>query len=285
MQQATEAFLEHKRAEGLSPHTLGAYQRELRRFGEYLAGCGVCAPGQVTREHVLAYRMSLSEQAARTIGRRIATLQSFFRFLKERGEIADKPTDGIPLPRIVWERRHVLSESETKRLLGAATSMREQAIIVLLLQTGIRRGEVGTLRVADIDWERGAILVRGKGQKQRDMPMTEDVRRALKVLLAEHNGSPIKELLVSQYGEAYSPHGIGWIMRNIVARAGLAGHGITPHTFRRTFATGLDRRGVGLRTIQELMGHASPATTAAYIFPDWAGKQAAVNTLGAVGTA
>jgi len=150
----------------------------------------------------------------------------------------------------------------------------------LLLSTGIRRGEAVAITLEDIDLENRQLLVRGKGDKQRMVPLTEQAVEAIRAYLPHRTNSQCRRLFVSAYGgHPIQGRVVNAMLAGTVRKAGLEGQGITPHKLRHTFATHLIRHGTDIRTVQELLGHSDIQTTARYLHSDTRTKQTAVGKL------
>jgi integrase/recombinase XerD len=151
---------------------------------------------------------------------------------------------------------------------------------VLLLSTGIRRGEAVSITLDDLDLENRQLLIRGKGDKQRMVPLTEQAVEAIHGYLPHRTKTKSRHLFVSAYGgHPIQGRVVNAMLAGTIRKAGMEGQGITPHKLRHTFATHLIRKGVDVRTVQELLGHADLQTTAKYLHSDTRTKQSAVGRL------
>jgi len=266
--EAVPAFLDYLTSyRGYSPHTVKAYARDLREFRKFLARRYRSAdqPDHVQREMVVQFALSLKGAAPLTVRRKLAALASFYGFLHHL------PT--------------CLSEEQARRLLEAAHTPWHRAMLALLLFARLRRSEVAAITLNDLDLENGQLLVRGKGAKQRIVPLTPLVIQAIRQCLVCRPRTESNHLFVSRTGGRPIA---GRVVNRMLARVlkeakldeeGLAGQGVTPHKLRHTFATHLIRNGVDVRTVQELLGHADLQTTARYLHSDTRAKQAAVGKL------
>jgi site-specific recombinase XerD len=143
----------------------------------------------------------------------------------------------------------------------------------------MRRSEAVGITLEDIDLENGQLLVHGKGSKERTVPLTQEATEAIRHYLRCRKKTNCQRLFVSQTGDAIQGRIVNRILNRVVAKAGLKGRGITPHTLRHTFATHLIRNGTDIRTVQELLGHSDIQTTARYLHSDTRTKQTAVDKL------
>jgi integrase/recombinase XerC len=230
------------------------------------------------RQHLLAVRRA----APATINRRISALRAFFAFLAARGEIPSNPAARLSGVRTARPAPKALSETELRRLLREARRSPHplhRAVILLLAHTGLRASELCALRLADVilSERRGKIVVRGKGEKVREVPLNAEAREALREWLSVRPAAPDDALFVGRRGRL-TPSGVWRIVREYARRAGVEAH---PHVLRHTFATRLLREaGADLVTVAEILGHESLNTTARYTRPSEADLEAAVERLG-----
>jgi len=269
---------------GCSPHTVKAYARDVRAFRGHLTDHSptVKHPRGVQREMVIQFALSLREDAPRTVRRKLTALSSFYGFLQDTGQATYNPARGLPLPKVAHTFPPCLSEDQARRLLEAGHTPWHRALLSLLLFAGLRRSEVAAITLADVDLERGELLVRGKGSKQRVVPLAPPVVTAIREYLGCRPQSDSTHLFVSRVGgRPIQGRVAGRMLGRVLERAGLDQEGITPHRLRHTFATQLIRTGVDVRTVQELLGHADLQTTARYLHSDMRTKQAAVGRLAA----
>jgi len=273
-----ERFLEYQRSyRSHSPLTVATYRCDLGQFCQWLEGRlgHLPEPSAITRELVMQYAVTLSGRAAPTVCRKITVLSAFFGFLMDVGELASNPARRIPLPKPASRIPNAISEEEARHIIAAAASPFERAMLLLMLTAGLRRSEVGAIRLEDADLEGGLLLVRGKGAKQRMVPLMPQTAEAIRTYLAARPNVDQPYLFLSPQGQRLANDYLNRTLRRILARAGL-GKRITPHMLRHTFATHLVRNGVDVRTVQELLGHADLETTANYLHSDTRAKQTAV---------
>jgi integrase/recombinase XerD len=272
-------FLDSIRNErGLSANTQAAYRRDLARFAEWLGGrraerLGVRDLGD--------YFAALAKQglARASIARQAATLRTFYAFLQVEGVIAESPAELIAAARRDDHMPGTLSPEQVDRLLASPeadtpTGLRDQALLELLYATGCRASEVSTLRLADARISEGFCTCRGKGGKERVVPLGRRARSVLQKWLdgarrdfAARAGSRPEWMLLSSRGNRLSRMRIWEIVRFHAERAGVPAD-IGPHTLRHSFATHLVAGGVDLRHVQEMLGHSSIATTQRYTHVD-----------------
>jgi integrase/recombinase XerC len=276
-----------------SPHTLDAYRRDLTQFCAFLAahwapGAGIspsptpCAMDNVDRQVVRAYLAELHQRGLQsaTVARKLAALRTYFRFLRREGVCANTVFDDVAAPRFHRKMPAFLSEPEMAHLLDhvpadGVLECRDVAILELLYAAGVRVSELTGLNRDDLDLRRQSVRIRGKGGKERLLPIGSAAVAALRAYLARctqpaapqrQRGQPVQwpqPLFLNARGGRLSARSV----RSIVARwASESGQleGISPHAFRHSFATHLLNAGADLRVIQELLGHASLATTQRY---------------------
>lgn len=271
-------FVLHLRAErSLSPHTRRAYRSDVRQLAEALPGA---APSQVTPHALRGYLAGLhGRRHATTIGRKLAAIRTFFRFLMREGRCSADPTLGIPAPRAPKRLPHPLPVDDCVTLMeqGAADgqpdseqSLRDRALLELLYGAGLRVGEVAALDVRDLDLQRGDVRVHGKGGVERVVPLPAQARAALDRYLDARRGPG---LLAEPLFRSLRPRregrrrlGARDIRRTLRAQARRAGISdrVHPHRLRHSYATHLLDMGADLREIQELLGHKSLSTTEKY---------------------
>jgi integrase/recombinase XerC len=283
--EAASAFLDYLSSyRGYSIHTVKAYARDLRELRGFLARRhrSVKHPDQVRREMVVQFAISLKGQAPLTVRRKVAAVASFYGFLQDTGGAATNPARGLPLPKVAKTLPTALSEEQARALLEAAHTPWHRALLALLLFAGLRRSEVTAITLDDLDLANAQLLVRGKGAKQRVVPLTPMVIEAIQRYLPCRPQTESNHLFVSRIG-GRPLHGrvAGRMLDRVLEEADLDHEGITPHRLRHTFATHLIRSGVDIRTVQELLGHADLQTTARYLHSDTRAKQEAVGKLAA----
>ncbi len=269
---------------GYSIHTVKAYARDLREFRDLLRGRypDVVAPDQVRREMVVQFALSLRGQAPLTVRRKLTAIASFYHYLQDTGHTAVNPARGLPLPKVAQCFPTCLTAEQAGALLEAAHTPWHRAMIALLLFAGLRRSEITAITLGDLDLENAQLLVRGKGAKQRVVPLTPLVVEAVREYLPCRPQTESQHLFVSRVGgHPIHPRVAGRMLQHVLQRTGLGEEHITPHRLRHTFATHLIRNGVDVRTVQELLGHADLQTTARYLHSDTRTKQAAVGRLAA----
>jgi len=265
-----------------SPLTVRAYgtdMRMLRAFLQHRLG-HVPSPTDITRELIVQFGVSLRKPAPLTLRRKYACISSFFGFLQDMGYAHSNPARWLPLPRVSEYVPVYLTEEMAQQLLAAADTSWTKAMVVLLLSTGIRRSEAVGITLDDLNLEERQLLIRGKGDKERVVPLTDQAVEAIQAYLPHRTRTEDRHLFVSAWkGKPIHGRCINRMLQTVILKAGLAGQGITPHKLRHTFATQLIHKGVDVRTVQELLGHSELETTAKYLHSDTRTKQAAVGKL------
>jgi site-specific recombinase XerD len=204
-------------------------------------------------------RRTVERRQATTINRRFAALRAFFRWAKGMDLISELPTESVSEVPAAPRSPKALAKREVDRLIREAErhgNARNLAIVQLLRHTGLRVGERCTLRLGDLDIaeRRGTALVRaGKGDKDRTLPFTNDVRRALERYLKTRPPVDDDHLFIGQRGEPLQPQGVQLIVAKYARRAGLSD--VTPHILRHSFAKRIHDAGEDLATVQRLLGH------------------------------
>jgi site-specific recombinase XerD len=281
--QAVKEFLDYlTHYRNYSPLTVRGYATDLRMFREFLESRlgRIPSPAEIKREQIIQFGVSLRDAAPLTLRRKYACLSSFYGFLQDLGYLQGNPARRLPLPRVSEYVPVFLSEEMAQQLMAAANTPWTKAMVVLLLSTGIRRSEAVTITLDDLNLEERQLLIRGKGDKQRVVPLTDQAVEAIQAYLPHRTKTESRHLFVSAWkGRPIHGRCINRMLKIVIEKAGLAGQGITPHKLRHTFATHLIRNGVDIRTVQELMGHSELETTAKYLHSDTRTKQAAVGRL------
>lgn len=281
------SFQDHLRVvAGASPRTVEAYGRDLRRAEDILADGD--APVDWTGVDPDDLRRVLAHERARglapsTLARRMASLRGFFRFLQERGDRPDRPTSGLRSPRHRRRLPSTLSEGGAASIMevvdtDTARGIRDRALLEVLYGCGVRLAELVGMDLGDLDLRAGSIRVRGKGDKERLVPLAGEAGHWLRQYLDGRLPPDLARALDAGRvgGEASTTpvwlgRGVRRISRRTVQRVvakavreASASRGISPHDLRHAFATHLLDRGADLRSVQELLGHATLSTTQIY---------------------
>lgn len=272
-----EAFLEMLAAErGAARNTLAAYAADLADAAAFLGARGVALSG-ADAASLSAYLESLAASglSARTAARRLSALRQFHRFLYRERIRDDDPTDQLARPRLARRLPRVLSAEEVARLIEAARAapppegLRDAALLELLYGSGLRASEVITLPRAAFNAATEALLVRGKGGKERLVPLGPRARAAVAAMLAaEGQGqkkSPSRWLVPARSASGHlTRQTLGHIVKRAASAAGIDPARVSPHVLRHAFATHLLEGGADLRSLQAMLGHADVSTTEIY---------------------
>ncbi len=271
---ALRAFDGSLRALGMAEKTRRAYGCDLEQLATWASGHDLRPPDLGPRQ-LRRYAAVLSERGASktTVARKLAAIRSFYRALLERGAVESNPAELVASPKRDVHLPRVLRRSEASEMLdripaGTPLQVRDRAIFELAYSSGLRAQEIVSLDLGDTDFDSETVRVTGKGNKTRVLPVGEPAQRALQRYLeaARHALGPARAeqaLFISRRGRRLSPSDVRRRLEKWVREAAVAGR-ISPHTLRHSFATHLLEGGADLRSIQELLGHASVSTTQVY---------------------
>lgn len=275
MSKLIQSFIDYLDVErGLAENTLESYSRDLRHYSDFLARDD-CSIERASQDTIAAYLVSLKKdgRAASTIARRLAALKAFYQYLVRESRIERDPTENLESPKQRKRLPKVLTVDEVERLLSqpdgrTPAGLRDRAMLELLYATGIRVSELVALNVPDINLDAGFVRCRGKGSKERVVPVGSVAVRALKNYLEQGwprlSRDPSEgALFVNQHGRRLTRQGFWKILKKYARMAGITKE-ITPHTLRHSFATHLLENGADLRAVQEMLGHADISTTQIY---------------------
>jgi integrase/recombinase XerD len=264
---------------GLSRNTLEAYRSDLQQYGVFLTARGR-DPLQVTPADLAAFVSQLAEGTAgrrplapATLQRKIACLRSFYRHLRREQIVDHDPTAELRPPRSRGRLPKVLTRDEVNRLLAQPTgtspaALRDRALLETMYACGLRASEAITLELSELDLEAGMLRARGKGSKERLVPIGSKAIATLNTYLTRARPrlvgiSDEPRVFVNLRGGGLSRQGLYRIVQGHARSAGLASR-MSPHTLRHTFATHLLAGGCDLRSLQEMLGHADIGTTQIY---------------------
>jgi integrase/recombinase XerC len=276
MHNCVDAFIDHLRIERqASSHTVRSYREDLEIYSGYLAEVhGEDAdPSAVDPARLRRYSAWLAGRgyAPSTIARRLASLRSFFRFLRRQGLVTADPAAGLRNPRQGKRLPKLLRVDQVIRLLEAVpletpAGIRDRAMLETLYGGGLRVSELVGLNLADLDFETELVRVRGKGRRERLCPVgamaAEWLRRWITLRQPKHPQEPA--VFLNQRGTRLTTRSVGRLLEAHLMRAGLVDTA-SPHTLRHSFATHLLDGGADLRSVQELLGHRNLTTTQVYV--------------------
>lgn len=278
-------YLRHISIErGLSGHTVAAYRRDLAGYVDWLAARGIRDSSEVTVALVTAFAAERASAepapAASSLARLQSSVRGLHRFLVREGIETEDPTGRLRPPKAARRLPKALTIDQVERLLDAAgpeageaeatelIGLRDRALLELLYATGARVSEVVQLDVDDLA-HGDVVLVRGKGSKERIIPVGSYARSALEAYLTRsrpelsRRGRATPRLFLGARGAPLSRQSAWLVIQHAAERAQLSAH-VSPHTLRHSFATHLLQGGADVRVVQELLGHASVATTQIY---------------------
>jgi len=274
-----DGYIQYLKLErNLSMHTVRSYNSDLEQFFSFLSETAVGSVGEIDHLHIREFLSELQKGdiQKRTIARKICSLRSFFKFCYQNGIVSSNPLEKVNSPKLGRKLPSFLYLESVELLLDApdrtANGLRDKALLEMLYASGMRVGELEQLNCNDIDFENCQVLVVGKGNKERMVPIGSYAMAALQEYL--HKVRPLfagrvvddsqrDALFLSQKGTRLSSRGIRYLVKKYVNKASLQA-GISPHSLRHSFATHLLEKGADLRCVQELLGHTSLSTTQIY---------------------
>jgi site-specific recombinase XerD len=274
------SFLSELRGCGNSVHTLRAYSSDLAGFSDFSKLASARGLDRAVVRSYIAFLCS-SSLSRGSILRKISALRSFVGFLRKNGEIEGDPFLQVPIPKKERSLPRFLTKSEVSTLLSASPAarkksktselmaLRDRALIEFLYSSGIRRSELCSLNVGDVDFLSGFARVFGKGSRERSVPVGRGALSALRQYLnarpetLERGGAGARPLFLNARAGRLSGEGLAQILERWARERGLAKK-LTPHQLRHSFATHLLDGGCDLRSVQEMLGHKSLATTQIY---------------------
>jgi integrase/recombinase XerD len=283
LDRALSGYLDHLAVErGLAANTLGAYRRDLRRYLDYLHAEGLHDAGQVREQQVTGFLAAIrtgddgaATLSAASAARAVVAVRGFHKFLALEGSTATDPAGAVQPPTPPKRLPKAIDLAAVERVLAAAgppetpAGLRDRALLELLYGCGARISEAVGCAVDDLDLSAGLVRLRGKGSKERIVPVGSYAVRALEAYLVRGRpalaqrgkGSPV--VFLNARGGPLSRQSAWAVLAGAADRAGLSGK-VSPHTLRHSFATHLIEGGADVRVVQELLGHASVTTTQLY---------------------
>lgn len=281
MESYLRRFVLHLSLErNLSDHTVSAYENDLKQFLEFLRhelDCKNPRVAQIDKLSVRHYMKHLTESGLKgsTLRRKLAAIRCFVRYLAERESVRVNPVLAVRMPRMERKLPVYIDKPEMRRLFedftrDDFTGRRDLAILETFYSTGVRLGELHLVDVADADLFSGTLKVKGKGRRERIVPLGTMASKAIKAYLLERSGllkmkNRMQEpaLLVNKFGKRLARRGIQRVVRQYLERV-CSETQMSPHVLRHTFATHMLDEGADLRAVQELLGHASLSSTQIY---------------------
>ncbi len=271
-----DSFLSYLAVErGLSENTLESYGRDVGKFLTFIEKQGINSPEDIKYNHVLDYLSHCKERGftATTTVRNIVSIKQFFKYLLLEKVIQENPTAHIRTPQMKKSIPGVITLDEVERILAAPDEstpegLRDAAMLEMLYATGVRVSELIGVKLNDVNFELGFIIVYGKGSKERIVPIGDKARDKLLQYLRDSRPALLKSkdskaLFVTRLGKGMTRQGFWKIIKSNALKADITKK-ISPHTLRHSFATHLLERGADLRTIQLMLGHSDISTTQIY---------------------
>jgi len=283
LQRAVRTYLDHLAVErGLADNTLKSYRRDLRRYVAWLAARNVADLAGIREELVTGFLMSLREGdpdhpplSAASAGRTVVAVRGFHRFTVREGLASIDPSAAVRPPAPARRLPKALPLPDIERILDAAgapgtvLALRDRALLEVLYGTGARISEAVGLDLDDLDLEQGTVLLRGKGGKDRIVPVGSYAQAAVEGYLVRGRaelsaaGRGVPAVFLNARGGRLSRQSAWTVLARAADRAGVTAE-VSPHTLRHSFATHLLDGGADVRVVQELLGHASVTTTQIY---------------------
>lgn len=262
---------------GYSEKTKEAYQRDLNDFCDFLKNSGEASLLPVSHLDVRVYLAFLNDQkySRNTISRKIASLRSFYQYLLKHEKITENPFSYVHLKKRQARLPRFFYEKEIEVLFASVEGtkpldQRNRALLEVLYGSGLRVSECANLNLSVIDFDNSVMLIHGKGNKDRYVPLGSYAADAIQVFVQEGRkqimdrfGKEHDHLFINHRGDQITPTGIEYVLNQIIKKSSLNSD-IHPHMLRHTFATHLLNNGADLRTVQELLGHANLSTTQIY---------------------
>lgn len=269
MRAYIQQYVDHLRIEkGLSENSIDVYTRDLLEFAKFVK---VSSVSKLARTHIREFLCFLSEKNNQPITRRrkLTSLKNFFIFLENENKIKNNPTKNIPTIKVQAKEPSYLSEGELRKLLKAINDdktkykKRNEILMRILIETGVRLSEVVNLDIGNIDTEARLITVRRKGGQEQSVPINSDLTRLIRLFTKGKDKS--EPLLISSFGKRITQRRVGLLIQEYFKKAGIQKANISCHSLRHSFCSRLLEKGVDLKTIQLLAGHKNISTTERYL--------------------
>lgn len=259
---------------GLSVNSIYAYGHDLKKYIAALKKLGIEDPKKISRKDITDYLFNLRKDVSvRSISRFLSTVKGFHRFLLREKIVSADPTDLIELPKIEKKIPSYLSIEEVNKVLKAPNlkktqGIRDRAILELMYATGLRVSELTKLKSSDVNLDVGFLRCKGKGSKERIVPMGKISDHFINSYITQARAKLLGKkvsiyLFLAQGGRPLSRQSVWKMIKKQVRKSGIRKK-VSPHTLRHSFATHLLERGADLRSVQEMLGHASITTTQIY---------------------
>ena len=288
MDKYIEQFLHYLSTErGFSPRTIEAYKHDLGKFSVFLSSINKVELTAITRADVGSFVSSLaSSNAEITKARKLSTVKSFFNYLEGIDVLKTNPASHVMSPKIPQKEASYLNDEEYQRLMQTVRDVatpyywqRDLAIVTIFLHTGIRLSELVSLTLGSVDLSEGTILIQGKGNKQRRLPLNNEVALVIKKYLSKRPEVETESLFVSKLGSGLSARSVYHLIKRYLKKAGINKVKLGVHSLRHSFGASLLSKGVNLVVIQELLGHTKLETTRRYLHINNSDLRNAVDSL------
>lgn len=268
----TREFLSYLQVErGLAKNSIASYKRDLAKLAKFSADENLDVV-HLSRTDLRAFitDLSISGLSPSSVGRIISTVRGFYKFLLMDGHIKKHPAEDLDTPKKGFYLPNFMNEDEVERLLSQPDvsreiGLRDRAILEMMYASGLRVSEAANLRIGDIDIDAGILTCRGKGNKERKVPLGKSAVEWLKAHLAKRRKREhieLRNLFVTSTTRPISRQTIFKFIKGYAKEAGL--HDVSPHTLRHSFATHLLQRGADSRSVQAMLGHVDISTTQIY---------------------
>jgi integrase/recombinase XerD len=274
IEAALRSFLDFLSVEkGLSPNTLVSYERDIGKLVLFFRKEKIDGTRAGERDLVkFIHQQSRAGLSARSLARLISSMRSFYRYLVLDGVLGQNPAERLSSPSVWLSLPKVLSVAEVESLLGrpdekTPQGIRDRAMLEVLYGSGLRVSELAALKPRDVNLDDGFLLCRGKGGKERIVPLGASACRAVRNYLAQSRPhlakGPSESLFITRRGGPFTRQGLWKLLKAHARAAGLTAK-ISPHVLRHSFATHLLERGADLRSVQLMLGHSQITTTQIY---------------------
>lgn len=277
MEEILEEYVTYLQIErGLSANTIESYRRDLTQYAAYLKKEGIKEWNEVDRFVVLSFLQFLkrNSKSANTIIRMVSSLRKFHQYLHQEKIMNTDPMLHIDTPKKAQTLPKILSASEVEKLIetpdtASKLGLRDRAILEVMYATGLRVSEMTNLKMDDLHLSMGLIQTKGKGDKERIIPIGDTAISWLEKYVSysrsklEIRGQPSEYVFLNHRGKKLTRQGVWKNLKAMVTKAGIK-KDVTPHTLRHSFATHLLENGADLRVVQELLGHSDISTTQIY---------------------
>ena len=274
---AIDNFINYIASEkGLSRNTISSYSTDLKKFSDFMHSAGITDVSGIKTDGILDFLKSLKTNglSSSSVVRYQVTIRNFFRFLLKEGVLKKDPVHILELPQKDRKLPQVMNESEVESLLDSPSliqdekrRIRDKAMLEVMYATGLRVSELVEMTLNSIEMTVGFIKVKGKGGKERIVPIGDAAKEAVARYLEESRPAFVRRttnaLFLTQQGEAFTRQGFWKLLKTYLKKINITKH-VSPHTLRHSFATHLLEHGADLRSVQLMLGHSDISTTQIY---------------------